>query len=253
MNAVLVFVGVIFAVAGTGILVFGGVTLRQWRYVRTVEPISIRAATSKSGPVEVEGRIQSLDEPLVSPLLEKECVAYEYTIEERRRNRGQNDTPSESQWDTIDSGSARRPFFLEDDTGIAYVDPDGAALSLDTEQTSTIQETESLPSGLRSTVESGLSFDLGGIALSGKPRLRYTERSLDVGERGYIFGQTDSPPAGVDADIAITDGDETPLFLISDTGEQGTMRRLLLRGAGISAFGLLFFGLGLGLLVFGIA
>lgn len=252
MDVAFVLGGLLFAVFGVGALGFGSLTLRRWHRVRTTDRISIRDASIESGPVEIEGRIRPYKDVLTSPILERECVVYEYAIEERRRKPGRNGNQNEYRWKKLDSGSARRPFLLEDDTGTAYIDPDGASLSLSTERTSTIEETESLPSGLRSTVESPLSIDIGNIALSGGRRLRYTEKRLDVGGRGYVFGQTEPSPTGVDADVAIGKGDRGPTFLISDTGERETMRRLLLQGVGISAFGLLFLAMGSGFLAFGL-
>ena len=226
----MVLVGLLVAVVGVAVGGYGLVHLRNWHRIRASDPVSIRDAAIESGPVEVEGRLRALEEPLTSPLLNKPCVAYEYEVEERRRRRRSNGNGSRRTWKTVDSGSARRPFLLEDDSGTAYVDPDGATLSMETERTRSIDDESQLPPGLRSS-GGPLSIDIGGFSLGSRP-MRYTEKRLDVDGPGYAFGQAEPNPAGVDAVVAIRDGPETPMFLVSDAGEAGTMRRFLYRGLG---------------------
>ncbi|MFP8952878.1 GIDE domain-containing protein [Natrialbaceae archaeon A-arb3/5] len=220
----------LFAGGGIVALGYGGLQLRKWRRIRAGEPVPIREAVIESDPVEIEGRIEPYEETLTSPILTEECVAYEYEVEEKKRRRGRKGR-NKTTWKTVDSGSARRPFVLEDETGTAHVDPSSASLSMGTERTNSIDDESSLPPGLQSTSSGPLSISIGGFNLGGN-QMRYTEKRLDVGEDGYVFGQSESNPHWADVDIALSDGPETPMFLVSDTGEAGTMRRFLQYGLG---------------------
>lgn len=231
--------GAIFLLIGLAIAVWGVLTLRKWYYVRAGEPISIRDVFHASNPVEVEGTIRPVDEEdvLQSPIMQKPCVAYEYKVEERqRRRRSGKNNGSKTTWKTVDSGENRVPFYLEDDSGRALVRPDGASLSMAKERTRTVEDESALPSGMRG---SGGVLSIGSISIGSRP-IRYTEKRLDVDDSGYVFGEAIPNPQGVDADVELGDGEETPMFLVSDTSEGATARRLLLKGVGLAAFGAIF-------------
>ena len=241
-----ILLGGLFALVGVGIAAWGGLDLRKWRYIRSGDPIAIRDAAHTSNPVEVEGRIRPVEEEevLESPIMGKPCVAYEYTVEERRRRRRRKGG-SRTTWRTVDSGKASVPFVLEDDSARALIRPDGASLSMGTERTRRVDGESSLPPGMRN---SGGVLSLGSITIGARP-LRYTEKRLDVDGPGYVFGQATVNPRGVDAEVEVGDGPDTPMFVISDASEGATARRLMLKGAGLVAFGAIFAVFGTALLI----
>lgn len=237
-------VSLVFAVIGLAATGYGGLQLRTWHRIRSSDPVSVSDAAVESGPVELEGRVRAIEEPLSSPVQNEACVAYEYEVEERRRRRSNsNSNGSRRTWKTIDSGSDRQRFVLEDDSGRAVVDPSGARLTMANERTHSIDSTSQLPPGLQTGVSTPLSIDIGGLSIGSRPT-RYTERRLDVDDTVYVFGQAEPNPPETDALVAVSDGPDAPQFLISDADESATMRRFLKLGVGAIVLGLVFLAVG---------
>lgn len=232
MDSITVLIGLAisgFSIAG---LVVGGKSLRQWRQLSANDPVPINQAITASGTVEVEGDIRGHDSTLESTHFDEDCVAYEYEVEKRRNNSGTNG----SSWRTIDSGQAFRPFVLEDESGTAYIDPEGASFSLEQERT---RKTNAQGEPVRDddSWNIGLSANIPGMGSVGIRNKRYTERRLDVDSHCYAVGTAERPPASVDADVAIV-GTGAPTFMLSDATEEETRMRLLMRGAGYTLAGL---------------
>ncbi|RQG89067.1 hypothetical protein EA462_11860 [Natrarchaeobius halalkaliphilus] len=244
MDLVSLAIGGILAALGVAGIWTGTSSLRQWRRLGADDPVPVREAISRSGSVEVEGAVREHETTLESPVMDESCVAYEYTIEQRRNRGGKR---SGSRWRTIEDGTDRRPFVLEDESGRAYVDPDGASLSLERERTRNPNGDSPLPGFLRS-LNVDFSINIGGPFGAGIGNRRYTERRLDLDGHCYVVGQAERSPAGIDADVAIVGG-ESPTFLISDATEGETRRRLLLRGSGFGLAGVGCVALGLWILV----
>ena len=244
MDPVTLAIGGIVAALGVAGVWTGTSSLRRWRRLGADDPVPIREAVSRSGSTEVEGTVREHESTLESPVLDQPCVAYEYAIEQRRNRGGSR---SGSRWRTVEEGADRTSFVIEDESGRAYVDPEGASLSLDSERTRHPDGESSLPEFLDSL---NLSISVVGPFGSGVGSRRYTEGRLDVGGHCYAVGRPERPPAGVDADVAIVGGD-SPTFLLSDATEGETRRRLLLRGSGYVVGGLAAVGLGFWILVDG--
>ncbi|SNR53981.1 GIDE domain-containing protein [Halorubrum vacuolatum] len=233
-------------IAGLGIAGFGigAKALSRWRRLGANDPVRIREAITQSGLVEIEGTVRSGEATLESPHFREECVAYECKTEERRRRASRSG--SRSTWRTIDSDEDARPFVVADESGTAYVDPEGASFSLASERTrKTNEQGEPVPDD--SMLNFSLSINLPGMNTAGINNRRFTEKRLDVGSQCYVVGAAGRPPAEVDADVAI-DGSEASTFLISDATEAETRRRLLLRGAGYTVGGIAGIAIGIGLL-----
>ncbi len=242
MDIVTVLIGAVIAGLGIAGLVVGGKSLRQWRRLSANDPVPINQAITAPGTVEVEGDVRSHDSTLESEHFGEDCVAYEYEIEKRRHSSNN----SGSNWRTIDSGQAFRPFILEDESGTAYVDPEGASFSLEKERTrKTNAQGQPVPDD--STWNLNVSANIPGLGSVGIGNKRYTEKRLDLGGHCYAVGRAERPPAGVDADVAIV-GTGAPTFMLSDATEGETRMRLLMRGAGYAVGGLLAAGLGITIL-----
>lgn len=241
MDAAGIALGLVFVLAGLGVVAWGGRSLQRWYHIRAGDPVTIREATTSTNPVEVEGTVRVLDEVLESPIFGEPCVAYEWELQERRRS-SRRSSGSRSRWVTIESDEDAVPFALEDDHGLAHVDPTGASLSMSSETSRELEDDASLPPELPRPDD---VVAIGSIELGTRP-LRYVEERLDVDGEGYVFGQAEVPRAGTGATIELADGPETPMFLVSDGSESATARRFLRRGAGFTLFGMVF-------AVFGIA
>ena len=94
----------------------------QWRRARAFEdtPTS-RVRSAAQGYVELTGVARALPgDPTHSPLTDRLCVWYKYKVEER------SSSSSREEWRTVDSGTSDETFAIEDATGQATINPEGA-------------------------------------------------------------------------------------------------------------------------------
>lgn len=100
----------------------GGIwSAMQWRRARAFEdtPTS-RIRSAAQGYVELAGVARALPgDETRSPLTNRACLWYTYRVEERSNS-------SRDEWTTIDSGTCDETFAIEDGTGQATIDPEGA-------------------------------------------------------------------------------------------------------------------------------
>lgn len=242
------------------LLVYGVLELRlAWRVLRE-NPDSVLNAPN-GGSVELVGTAEPGEKTLASPFTDTECLLYEYEVdEERHSNQGRS-------WATIASGTRLLPFRLEDDTGSVLVEPAGADLRLGRESTIRVDGGERPPEAIAGFIErddrvddQDRSIDLKLFEVqTGKDR-RYVERRLDVGETVHVLGTArfDTSAArgsghvnavvGIDPDVLELGRVRWylrrllgPPFVISDTGERGTVGALATLGGalGLAILGLL--------------
>jgi hypothetical protein len=90
------------------------------------------------GLVELSGTVEC-ENPMRSELAGEACVSYNYTVSEQWRRTVQEEytdekgnrrtrTRVESGWTVVASGGHQIPFYLEDDTGVVLVQPQGAEI-----------------------------------------------------------------------------------------------------------------------------
>ncbi|MUV89760.1 hypothetical protein GJ629_07510 [Halapricum sp. CBA1109] len=102
--------------------------------IRQSDPVGAGEVEYEDGIVEVQGTVEQLeDELLTTKYTDTPAVAYDYRVKEHEENRPGD---SGAEWQTVDSGTETQPFYVTDETGSVAVDPDGATISLDTEQVS---------------------------------------------------------------------------------------------------------------------
>jgi hypothetical protein len=145
---------------------------RNIKRVRLIEdtPTS-KCRSAAQGYVELVG-IQKLmpGDPIKAPLTGKTCTWWYYSIEERRRSGGRN---SSSKWVTVESETSGSLFLIEDETGKAIINPDGAHVI--PSATDSWRGSSRRPSG-----PAGSSL-FGG-------RYRYTEKRMHDHDALYAIG-----------------------------------------------------------------
>jgi hypothetical protein len=209
VGGLVVVIGVLFAVAGIG-------QLRSWSRLRSTSA----GMVTSPGLAEVEGTAEPLHETLEPPRENVDCLAYDYTRQERQHDHDIDDDGPDTEWQTTHSESDSVPFVVDDDASNVVVDPSAANLLFDAET------------------------DRHGD-------VKHTSKRLDVGEQVYVAGEARS---AADADVA-TDGRQYVIersesllppalrsitekpFVVADTGEKKAERRLLLRGVGSVVLG----------------
>lgn len=247
-------VGTLFVPIGLCILVYGCLKLRPAYHVYRGDTTDVLSVERAEGPVELEGTASEVDDAgtLRAPLTGTPCLAYEYEVEEHQSS-GKN-----SSWNTVDEGSGLVPFRLEDDTASVRVDPSGATLALETDQTFEVGGGEAEPEPVREFLEresdlesENTSLDLRVVELATGNDRRYHERRLEPGGEAYVLGQSrydvEARETMRDISAVVEDGAETPAFVVSDTCQDGAVRLLAKPVVPWLAIGV--FAVGLGILV----
>jgi len=151
---------------------------RLKRQLRAAKPWSL-AELPEDTHGRVIGQARALGEQLQGPLTGRPCVYYIAMVEEQRS------TGRSTYWRTIASETRGVPFMLEDGTGRAIVDPNGAQVALDFDGNSKsgtfnnadpVQEAFLAKHGQKSE---GWVFN---------KTLRYREAMIEVGETVAVLG-----------------------------------------------------------------
>jgi hypothetical protein len=150
--------------------------------VRLIEDTpTAKARSAHQGYVELQGLGHIMDgPPIIAPLSGLPCVWYRYHIEEEVvfYDKGQ----SQRRWKTVDRGSSTETFWLEDETGRALVDPEGADVTARHEDVWTAR---SARAGIAKTTPFIARFF---ASRSGANRFRFTEQRIVSGEPIYALG-----------------------------------------------------------------
>ncbi|MFB6222817.1 MAG: GIDE domain-containing protein [Haloarcula sp.] len=243
-------VGLVFLIFGGFLLVRGGRELRTVFHILRNDPMPVRSLDGYTGPVEITGTAAADEDAgaVTAPFTGSECLAYSYEVEEFRSS------GKHSNWETLDEGQAGVDFVVDDGTGRVRVNPNGADVRFESQSVTVAPGTE-LPDRLAEYVErteaveaqdGSLNLLVTEVNLGNKQR--FTERRLDVGEEVYVYGLAQRGPAtewgSSLVDAVVGDGDGTPVFVISDTGERDTAWRVARGGVLETALGLVATGIG---------
>jgi hypothetical protein len=224
---VFVIVMLAFGAFGAYSLAKGGLRFRKVFHILRNDPRPVRELDTYRGPVEIQGRAVEGDGGTVEAQFSgKRCLAYSYEVEEIPTH------GKHRSWETLDEGMGGVDFVVEDDSGRVKVDPTGADFHFE-DHTVTIDPGEELPDRLADFVARSSAVErrnqTAGLLNPGH-RQRFIERRLDVGEDVYVYGQArQGPSAGWGSDLVdalVAAGEETPVFVISDTHERGTAWRI---------------------------
>jgi hypothetical protein len=169
------------------------------------------------GLAELKGTAES-ETPLTSYLASVQCVQYAWHVEEHwsrtvhetytdAQGRVQSRTRTESGWNRVASGGESGPFYLQDDTGVIRIQPEGATVN----STTTFNET--------CGHDSPLYFGKGPAqeVANSTHRRRFHETAIPLHASLYVVGQARERQDVVAAEIA---RDKSALFLISLRSEK---------------------------------
>lgn len=248
-----------FALVGLGMgglfLVGGWKGYKRAQLVRDTPTSKVRSLAV--GVAEVKGEAEPVGEPLVSPLTHREACMYSLHVE-------RHDPDDEgSDWDTVLRLSDQVPFRVDDGTGKARVEPQGADLEIEVEAEVRVDDGEEPPAALGEWAEAEGMVDAadppdregaGGwledrvdslsagraeahLVRSDARDRRYRERVLGVGESAYVFGgarrREDADAAENERNLVLREHAGTGRFLVSDKSEPELLADTLV-GAGIA-------------------
>jgi hypothetical protein len=163
--------------AGVGVFFFF-MGFRKWRYLRLIQDTPTAKVRSMAlGRVEIHGHAEGKGE-LSAPFTGLPCVYYRYEIEQEvsgNRHR---------RWRTLDKGSSESwPFYLEDETGRALVDPHGALVDIPTDYRETNPPVAGPLAGFLQ--ERGIN---PRTFFGFRKKLRFTEWHIAPGDEIYVLG-----------------------------------------------------------------
>lgn len=170
--------------AGIGLIFFAFRHSHRYRLIADTPTSKIRSAVQ--GYTELEGHIiETPDLPLLlSPLGNRECVWYRYSVDRQVRDE------KKTRWVSERNGSSSQWFQLDDKTGTCMIDPEGAEVQAVHKYTwygDTLFPTAIGNSGLH-------NFDSSMLG----SRYRYTEHLLFPHEKLYALGQFQTVGGGRD-------------------------------------------------------
>jgi hypothetical protein len=210
--------------------------LRDGKRKRLMDDLPVsKTAGVFIGLVELEGTAES-GKPLISYLTEDECVYYAWEVRESwsrlvtetsTDNEGHTHTTTrtESGWKTVAQDGDVQPFYLQDDTGLLLVRPDGAQIEPVTVLQTTCGTGDPLYYG-KGPESSIMDSDY---------RRMFIERAIPLHRPIYVMGHARERQDMVAAEIAVEPTE--PAFLISiRTKEQVSS------GLGWAFWGWLIFG-----------
>lgn len=242
----------IFGVLPGALMAFVGAG-HLWNYVRLKrsDPVDIQRLDASSGTVELIGTAHVHEETSRSPFTDTETLLCDWKAEYYSHSR------EGSNWKLLTSGQARHSFLLEDGTGTALIDTDGASPYLEETTTIEVEAGESPPPPIQEFLETTDEID----PEADRTR-RYHESRLDPDTDAYVFGPVRESDTSVDAvigvenpsDRGLTIGEDdltpskiaekvnsdTDQFIITNADESGAERQMLKIGAIWLGLGLLF-------------
>ncbi len=210
-------ISLFFLFVGFLVFIYGLLLFKMKRDIENIPVSKIRSLAM--GMVEIFGKaVPAKGHILKDPVFGKECVYYNYAIEEfgGKDRRG---------WVAIKKGEERPHFFLKDNTGLVLIDPKGAIIEIqrDFEWKPTIRG-DPPPHVKKYFQENNIEYKtVGGLNRS----LRIKECFIKPGEELYVMGMAGDNPFVEEAmaqhsieDVMIQRG-EGDYYFISDKPKKG--------------------------------
>jgi hypothetical protein len=210
-------------------------------YSASALPQMLGSLPAEGRTLEVKGLIEC-DNPLVSPMTKKLCVAYDFKVEHRYEDRNM-DGETRTNSETAHQDNRRVNFWVRDETGRVLVLTEGA--SFDLRQTATHFESNPNPSiGFEIDLSRGLVDFQAGSGFNG---YQYTEQALYIGQPVYVLGNLQNRQGQ-----PVLAGRDKQRFLISWRSEEALLQSSTKWRTVFYAMGSVLAVVGAGLLGYGV-
>jgi hypothetical protein len=166
---------------GLGSIFYGFDLFRKGRFIQNTPTSKIRSAAQ--GFIEIEGWTKPFGgQPLIAPLSQRSCIWYFYEIEEYRKD------GDDSGWVSVVKRTSDDCFIVDDETGVAVIDPDYAEVHESIKQVWHGHNSHPQPGSCPPPRAKGslISRYITPTFVSG--RYRYTEKRIHAGEHIYVIG-----------------------------------------------------------------
>jgi hypothetical protein len=147
------------------------------------ETSSVEALTQ--GPCEVQGQIDSIGSPFISPWTQQRCVYYDFQVEERRSRRRGNTTST--YWADYITDLQAQPFTVSDQSGSVEINPGDVDFRVRTDARERSGFGDDASSELQALLRDRYGASTQGWVFN--KTLRYSENVLAVGDTVYVFGE----------------------------------------------------------------
>jgi hypothetical protein len=193
--------------------------MRAGRRRRLLDDTPVSKALSVFiGEVELDG-VCVLEKPLIAYVSERPCVAYRWSVAEHwsrmvtetytdDKGRTRTRQVRRTGWDTVDEGEEESGFYLRDETGYVWVNPEGAQYEYVEMFSQSVERDDPLyyGKGPRGAVEGSTGTRL------------FIERGMPLGTRLFVRGRASERTDVVAAQIARHP--EQEMFIITPRGEE---------------------------------
>jgi hypothetical protein len=204
------------------------VGFKRWRQRRWMKDTPTEDVESVAiGPTEIKGETKAKNDPIEAPFTDDECVYYEYEIKEYKEDAADDD----KDWETVDSGSSKTPFYIDDGTGEMLVEPHEETVyefkSEDIEERK-FSSSSSTPEEIAEFVDNKTNLS------ETNNRRKFKQKIIKNNDTGYIFGTAQIRQEVEDTSTnserlcikKVTDDSMSePLFMISSAGEKEVINR----------------------------
>ena len=212
--------------------------MHKYKLMMDTPTSTIRSAAM--GLVEVKGRAQTAS-PRKTPYSGSNCVYCEYRTEEYQVEH--DDDGVSFEWNTISSGERKMSFMLNDETGFAYIDIEGADYKVPDTRIYYQHKRNKAPDIVVSPNSDDWQYDLRGDIYSRykmfeiypagpfksyRTRVgdkRYIEQTISPGDAVFVLG-TNKPTRSAEEFIMIGKGESEPSFIISKQSEMSLVRSM---------------------------
>ncbi len=171
----------------------------------------------RPGLAKTAGTVVALEEPLVSPMTQRNCVFYEFRVEEERYDLVQHRRhgPAQTHWVTIVHDRQACRFAIEDDSGQAEIDMAGGEVNMQDVARNASGRFRSAPPELERVLRRRYGTSTRGLVFD--KMLRYTETVIEEGDNLIALGEVKRKKRG--ERHVIGKGTDAPL-IVSDKGNQ---------------------------------
>jgi hypothetical protein len=207
-------------------------SLKDWWEVLTTDSMSVAEAIATNEVSQIRGRVRSTQSngALLSPLRNKQCVAYEYNISKIVQDTGRS---------SIDSNITYNSFIISDGTADILVNPDEGSLSLNMTANRLTSKREIMEQTADERLDlepSAYISDVGELTVP----IELNEGTISIGEKITVIGKADPvlEEATTDADAVMTSEEDYLAVMNDDPGK--TALKKAARGIFLLIVGLLF-------------
>lgn len=166
------------SIMGMGWFGLGFSRLKLKRLIENTPTSKIRSMAM--GQVEIKGQAVDLT-TFIAPFSQRQCVYYQYKIQKLVKDK------NGSHWSTFESGDTKTvPFYIQDDTGRALINPAGAEIDISDSYDHKATEFSSVPGHIVEFLNAR-NIEINTF-FGGTRELRFIEGILFPGQPVYVLG-----------------------------------------------------------------